>query len=365
MNNSIPCYIYRGGTSKGLFFLADDLPADPQQRDRVVMAAMGSPDARQIDGLGGAHPLTSKVAIVRKSTRDNIDVDYLFLQVSVDKAEVSSSQNCGNLLAAVGPFAIETGLIDAQSDSTDVRIYMENTGATAIASIETPNFSVNYEGDVHIDGVPKGSAAIPLDFQDIQGGSCGQLLPCGKRITVEGVEVSCVDNGMPVVVLNAQDFALTGMESPSELEANEELKQKLETIRLVVGEKMNLGDVSDKTVPKMSLLSKAQNGGLVNTRTFIPHRVHEAIGVLGAVSVATACLIPGTVAHELVSSQLDNSTGGRFDIEHPTGAFTVDIEVEKTLDDQIAVQKAALIRTARLLMRGEVIVPQYALEKIT
>jgi len=299
---------------------------------------------------------------VSKSIRENTDVDYLFLQVSVDKAEVSSSQNCGNLLAAVGPFAIEMGLLKAQSGRTDVRIYMQNTGASAIATIETPNGEVNYEGDMSIDGVPRSAAAIPIQFEGIEGGSCGELLPCGNSISIEGVQVSCIDNGMPVVVLDAQDFDLNGDESPTELESNTELRDKLESIRLAVGPKMNLGDVAKKTVPKMSLLSRAKHGGLVATRTFIPHRVHEAIGVLGAVSVATACLIPGTVAHNIVSEDLKDQADNRFDIEHPTGAFAVDIEVEQKGSNEFAVQKAALIRTSRLLMRGEVVVPKYALE---
>lgn len=353
----IPCSVLRGGTSKGLYFRADDLPADPEHRNRVLLSAMGSPDERQIDGMGGAHPLTSKVAIVSPSERDDADVDYLFLQVVVDKAEVSDAQNCGNILAGVGPFAIEEGMVAAQLGHTDVRIYMVNTGARAVARVETPNGSVNYQGDARIDGVPGTSAAVPLDFLDIAGSSCGALLPTGNVVDeVDGVAVTCIDNGMPVVVLNAADFQLRGDETPSDLEANQDLKSRLESIRLLVGERMNLGDVTSKTVPKMCLVSPAKAGGIINTRTFIPHRVHEAIGVLGSVSVATACMLPGSVAQQVSGMAVDNGVS-QLEVEHPTGFFTVEMEVSGAGDESaLQVERAALLRTARLLMRGEVFV---------
>ena len=358
MLDAIPCSVFRGGTSKGLFFLASALPTDPAARNRILLAAMGSPDPRQIDGMGGAHPLTSKVAVVESSSRDDADVDYLFLQVVVDKAEVSDSQNCGNILAGVGPFAIESGLVEAQDGTTEVRIHMVNTGAIAVARVETPDGRVNYRGNARIDGVPGTAAPIPLDFVNIAGSSCGAMLPTGKAVdTVEGVEVTCIDNGMPVVLLNASDFGLTGYESPDELESNEELKARIERIRLVVGEKMNLGDVTSKTVPKMSLVSPAADGGIINTRTFIPHRVHEAIGVLGSVSVATACVLPGSVASRVCNRSFDDGCY-RLDVEHPTGYFTVEIDISGTgALGTFAVNRAALLRTARLLMRGEVLIP--------
>lgn len=358
MQTAIPCSVFRGGTSRGLYFLASDLPADPTTRDAVLLAAMGSPDARQIDGMGGAHPLTSKVAILSPSGREGIDVEYLFLQVVVDKAEVSDAQNCGNILAGVGPFAIEAGLVQAGDPHTDVSIYMVNTGATAVARVETPGARVNYQGDARIDGVPGTAAPVPIDFRDIAGSSCGALLPSGNTVDeFDGVEVTCIDNGMPVVVLNAADFGLHGGESPEELEANDTLRERIESIRLQAGRCMNLGDVSAKTVPKMSLVSAPAAGGDINTRTFIPHRVHEAIGVLGSVSVATACVLPGSVAEKLIAGQ---STDGerRFEVEHPTGFFTVEMDVAGS--DAVAtlqVRRAALLRTARLLMRGEVMVP--------
>src|SRR5690348_14574132 len=268
----------RGGTSKGLYFNVRDLPRERSARDRVLLAAMGSPDVRQIDGVGGAHPLTSKVAVIGPATRPDADVDYLFLQVVVDKAEVSDSQNCGNILAGVGPWAIENGLVSpAAAATTPVRIHMVNTGSIAVAHVPTPKGVVEYEGDARIDGVPGTAAAISIDFLDVAGSSCGSLFPTGNVIDrVQGADVTCIDNGMPVVILAAADFGISGGEPPAELEANEALKARVESIRLELGPRMKLGDVAKKTVPKMSLVSRARRGGHLDTRTFIPHRVHEA-----------------------------------------------------------------------------------------
>jgi len=355
---SIPCSIMRGGTSKGVYFLAQDLPSDPVERDQILLRVMGSPDERQIDGLGGAHPLTSKVAIVSKSARDDADVDYLFLQIVVDKAEVSSVQNCGNLLAGVGPFALEQGLLSAGDDITDVRIHMLNTGANAIARVQTPQGQVSYTGTATIDGVPGSSAPVTIDFLDIAGSSCGSLFPTGNsQDVVLGTTVTCIDNGMPVVLINAADFGLSGNETPAELEANTTLKDKVEALRLAAAQLMNLGDVSKKTVPKMSLISPAINGGLLNTRTFIPHRVHDAIGVLGSVSVATACVLKNTVASNLLQQDFADGTINII-VEHPTGQFSVEMEISNSADiTAFAVHRAALLRTARLLMRGEALIP--------
>ena len=354
MLTAIPCTLMRGGTSKGLFFAAADLPAQPELRDRVLLAAMGSPDARQIDGLGGAHPVTSKVAVIQPSSRADADVDYLFLQVVVDQAVVSDSQNCGNILAAVGPWSIEHALVPITGETTPVRIHMVNTGSIAVAHVPTPGQAVEYEGEARIDGVPGTAAAIPIEFVDVAGSSCGALLPTGAvRDHVEGVAVTCIDNGMPVVLLRASDFGKSGYEDPAALEADGELKRRIEAIRLALGSRMNLGDVLRKTVPKMCLIAPAQHGGALCTRTFIPHRVHEAIGVLGAVSVATACVLPGSVAAEVAS--LPAHGASRLDIEHPTGFFTVDIELEAQAP-ATKVTRAALLRTARKLMRGELFI---------
>ena len=353
---AIPCTVMRGGTSKGLYFLASDLPADPGQRDAVLLAAMGSPDERQIDGMGGAHPLTSKVAVISPPTRDDVDVDYLFLQVVVNEARVDAGQNCGNILAGVGPYCIEHGLVKATGDVTDVRIHMVNSGAVAVAAVQTPGGQVRYEGDARIDGVPGTAAPIPTDFLDVAGSNCGALLPTGNaKDVVAGVEVTCIDNGMPVVILKASDFGKTGYETPQELEADLDLKARIEAIRLEVGPMMNLGDVAKRTVPKMCLVAPARAGGVICTRNFIPHRVHEAIGVLGAVSVATACVLPGSVAND-VTGITDVEGPKDLEVEHPTGFFTVAMDVT-FVSGALEVRRAALLRTARKLMSGEVYIP--------
>jgi 4-oxalomesaconate tautomerase len=347
----------RGGTSKGLYFWADDLPADRATRDAVLLAAMGSPDAREIDGMGGAHPLTSKVAVMSPPSRPDADIDYLFLQVVPDKPEVSDSQNCGNILAAVGPYAIERGLVKAAGALTDVRIHMVNTKTVSIARVQTPGGKVEYAGDARIDGVPGSAAPIPIDFLDVAGSSCGALLPTGKvRDVIDGIELTAIDNGMPVVVMRARDFGKTGYESVAELEVDMALKARVEAIRLKVGPMMNLGDVTKKTVPKMCLAAPPQHGGAICTRNFIPHVVHDAIGVFGAVSVATACVVPGAIGAE-IAGITDPSKVKTLDVEHPTGFFTIDMEVT-VKGDAIEVRRAALLRTARLLMRGEVMVPR-------
>ena len=339
----------RGGTSKGGYFLAEDLPSDTAARDAFLLRAMGSPDVRQIDGMGGADPLTSKVAVVAKSTREGVDVDYLFLQVFVDQPLVTDAQNCGNILAGVGAFAIERGLVPARDGETPVAIYMENTGQIAVARVATPDGEAAYGGDAKIDGVPGGAAAVPLTFKDTAGSSCGALLPTGNAAdVVEGVEVTMIDNGMPCVVMGASAMGITGDEAPEELEANAALRKKLEAVRLACGPMMNLGDVTDKSVPKMTMVSPPTSGGAIGTRTFIPHRCHKAIGVLGAISVATACLTPGSPAHDLAN----RGTGPErnLSVEHPTGEMTV----VATLDQAGAVTEAAILRTARKLMDGEI-----------
>ncbi|RST80058.1 4-oxalomesaconate tautomerase [Aquibium carbonis] len=349
MSEGVACLWMRGGTSKGGYFLADDLPADTKARDAFLLRVMGSPDSRQIDGLGGADPLTSKVAVVRKSAREGVDVDYLFLQVFVDKPIVTDAQNCGNILAGVGPFAIERGLVEAQDGETRVRIFMENTGQTAVATIATPDGRVTYAGDARIDGVPGTAAAIPIEFEDTAGSSCGALLPTGNPVDViDGIEVTMIDNGMPCVVMRAADMGISGRETPKELEANSGLRAKLEAIRLKAGPLMNLGDVAKSSVPKMTMVSAPSNGGAISTRTFIPHTCHSSIGVLGAVSVATACLLPGSPAAELA----DAGEGARrsLSIEHPTGEMTV----VATLDAAGSVKSAAILRTARKLFDGVV-----------
>ena len=339
----------RGGTSKGGYFLKSDLPGDTAARDAFLLGVMGSPDPRQIDGMGGADPLTSKVAVVSKSARDGIDVDYLFLQVFVDQAVVTDAQNCGNILAGIGPFAIERRLVTPTGDETRVAIYMENTGQVAVATVQTPGGTVSYAGDAKIDGVPGSHAPIPLEFRDTAGSSCGALLPSGNAVdVVKGVPVTLIDNGMPCVVMKAADVGITGYEDRDSLDANTELKAKIEAIRLSVGERMNLGDVTEKSVPKMMLVAPPRNGGAVTVRSFIPHRAHATIGVLGAVSVATACLIPGSPAAD--AADIPEGNRKTLSVEHPTGEMSCVLE----LDDSGAVRTAALLRTARKLMDGVV-----------
>jgi 4-oxalomesaconate tautomerase len=348
-NISAPCMWMRGGTSKGGYFLKQDLPADKETRDAFLLGVMGSPDAVQIDGMGAADPLTSKVAVVSKSEREGIDVDYLFLQVFVDQPIVTDAQNCGNILAGVGPFAIERGLVTPTGDETRVAIFMENTGQVAVATVQTPNGQVSYTGDAKIDGVPGSHAPVPLEFRDTAGSSCGALLPSGNTVDeVNGVRVTLIDNGMPCVVFKAEDVGITGYEDRDWLDANTELKARIEAIRLAVGSAMNLGDVKEKSVPKMMLVAPPKNGGAVTVRSFIPHRAHATIGVLGAVSVATACLLEGSPAAEV--AQIPAGARKTLSVEHPTGEMTCVLET----DESGAVKSAALLRTARKLMDGTV-----------
>ncbi|MBV9180796.1 MAG: 4-oxalomesaconate tautomerase [Acidobacteria bacterium] len=351
----IPCTLMRGGTSKGPFFLASDLPSDLLLRDRVLLAVMGSPDVRQIDGIGGADPLTSKVAIVSRSSRPGIDVEYLFVQVAVDRPVVDVTPNCGNMLAGVGPFAIERALVAPRASVTPVHIYMVNSGNVALAHVPTPDGSVSYQGDAVIAGVPGSSAAIRIDFLDTAGSACGQLLPTDHAIDeLDGIEATLLDNGMPVVVVRASDFEKSGYEMPAELEADEKFKTRLEQVRILAGERMGLGNVRSKVVPKMTLIAPPRNGGDLMTRTFIPHKCHPAIGVLGAVTVATACVLPGSVAWSMVRARHDAVQ--RLSIEHPGGELSVEIEVQQT-GDAWKMIRSSLIRTARALFRGEVLVP--------
>src|SRR5690606_3769210 len=318
--------------------------------DKALLGIMGSPDKRQIDGVGGAHPLTSKVAVIKKSERPGVDVDYLFLQVFVEEAKVSSSQNCGNILAGVGPFAIEKGLVKANDGETVVTVYMENTDSIARQRIHTPGGKVEYAGNAAIDGVPGTHAPIMIEFVDVAGSSCGALFPTGNFVDeVNGLKVSMVDNGMPVVMIDARDLGLQGDESIAELEGNAELKQTIEALRLACGPLMNLGDVKDKTVPKMTIVSPPKKGGLINTRSFIPHRVHDAVGVLAAASVATAANIPGAVGHDIANIP----TGQRrmCEVEHPTGSMGVEVELDDDPNNRVP-KSTSIMRTARLLMAG-------------
>ncbi|MBO9714567.1 4-oxalomesaconate tautomerase [Sphingomonas sp.] len=349
MSDGVRCMWMRGGTSKGGFFLADDLPQDPAARDALLLRVMGSPDPRQIDGMGGADPLTSKVAVVSKSEREGVDVDYLFLQVFVDQAIVADSQNCGNMLAGVGPFAIERGLIAARDGETRVAIFMENTGQVAVATVRTPGGVVTYAGDASISGMPGTAAPIPLAFRDTAGSSCGALLPTGNGVDrIDGVACTLIDNGMPCVVIAAADMGITGYEDRETLDADAAMKARVEAVRLKAGPLMNLGDVAEKSVPKMMLVAPPREGGAIAVRSLIPHRVHASIGVLGAVSVATACLVEGSPAAAL--ARVPEGRSKTLGVEHPSGVT----ECVVTVDAAGRPVEAGMLRTARKLMDGEV-----------
>ena len=352
MSNGIPCTWMRGGTSKGAYFLARDLPATEVERDALLLSVMGSPDPRQIDGIGGADPLTSKVAVVSASERPGADVDYVFLQVFVDRAVVTDRQNCGNILSGVAQFAVEQGLIEAGESRTEVAVHMVNSDQVAGVTIETPGGAVTYEGSARIDGVPGTAAPVLQNFPEAAGSTCGALLPTGNATDViDNIEVTCIDNGMPVVVMRASDLGITGYESREDLDANGVLKARLETIRLQAGPRMNLGDVEEKSVPKMTLAAPPRAGGAISTRTFIPHRCHASIGVLGAVSVATACVLPGSTAHAL--AQVPGGDEMLVSVEHPSGETSVMMSVAME-NGTPRVSRAAVLRTARKLFEGRV-----------
>lgn len=343
--------MFRGGTSKGAYFLASDLPTDVAARDRILLSIMGSPDPRQVDGIGGAHPLTSKVAVVSRSKDKDCDIDFLFCQVGIDKPMVDTTPNCGNILAGVAPFAIERGLIEAKDGVTPVRVRTINTGTVAELLVETPGGIVNYEGDARIDGVPGTAAPVKINFLDAEGSVCGTLLPTGNvKDGVAGVEATLIDNGMPVVVLRASDLGRTGYEPRDQLDKDTELKRRLEEIRLPAGKMMNLGDVTNKVVPKMILIAEPREGGHVATRSFIPHECHASIGVFAAVTVATACVLPGSVAEGF--ARIPEGRDKSISVEHPTGEFTVTLAVGGTAEKPV-IERAGLLRTARKLFEGK------------
>lgn len=354
MQTAIPCLFMRGGTSRGPFFNADDLPADIPTRDKVLLAVMGSPDKRQIDGLGGAHPLTSKVGIVSKSARSGVDLEFLFAQLQPDKDTVDTTPNCGNMLAAVVPFALETGLVRPQGDATTLRVLTLNTDMQCDITVQSPKGHVEYEGVARIDGVPGTSAPIKISFLDTAGSVAPGLLPTGHvRDVIDGISVTCIDNGMPLVIFKAADVGRTGYESVDQLNADTELKARIERLRLACGHAMQLGDVTSKNYPKMTLIAAPRAGGAICTRSFIPHVCHDAIGVLAAVTVATACVLEGSTTQGIAVVPEQNVK--TISVEHPTGEFSVEIEVDAA--DPQCVTRAALLRTARLLMRGDAMVP--------
>jgi len=344
----------RGGTSRGPFFKGADLPVDVATRDRVLLAAIGSPDKRQIDGLGGAHPLTSKVGIVRLSSEPGLDLAFLFAQLQPDNETVDTTPNCGNMLAAVVPFALETGMVKPQGESSTYRVLTLNTGMQCDITVHTPGGHVSYEGEARIDGAPGTSAPILISFLHTAGSVCSSLLPTGRVLdVVDGIEVTCIDNGMPLVIFRAADCGRTGYESVAEMNADTELKARIEKLRVACGHAMGLGHVTAQSYPKMTLVAPPRAGGSITTRSFIPHVCHDAIGVLAAVTVGTACVLEGSVTQG--TALVPPGQVKSVSIEHPTGEFSVELEVDP--DDPQNVTRVALLRTARLIMRGEVMVP--------
>ena len=358
---AIPCMFMRAGTSRGPFFLLEDLPADPEVRDRVLLAAMGSPDPRQIDGLGGATTVTSKVAMVSPSERPGIDVDYRFAQVWLDKAIVDTAPSCGNMLAGVGPFAIERGLVAAEGDETRVRIFDVNTGSRIEAVVQTPGGAVTYAGDQRIDGVPGTGAPVVLSFRDVVGSKCGAMFPTGAvQEEIDGVAVSCIDVAMPMVMMRAGDLGLSGYNT-HEITSNAALMLRIETIRVEAGLRMGLGDVAESVVPKVGILSSPRRGGVVYSCYLTPHHVHEAHAVTGAICVAWCVSIRGTVAGRITQLPAEWVTEPATDgeatisIEHPSGAIDLRLKAERG-GAETKVCHPSIVLTARKLMDGRVFI---------
>ena len=357
MQTKIPCVIMRGGTSRGPFFHASDLPADIATRDAVLLAVMGSPHEIQVDGIGGSHSVTSKVAIISKSKHPGADVDYLFAQVQINEGFVDTKPNCGNMLVAVGPFAIETGLVPAKNGETTVRIFNVNTQSLVDSIVQTPGGQVTYAGDASIDGVPGTAAPVKLNFKSAIGSVTKKMLPTGKPLDViDGIEVSCVDIAMPVVMMRADAFGNTGHETAVELDADRNLMSRMEAIRRKAGLLMGMGDVAGRVVPKMALLSKPRNGGAIASRFFVPETCHKSHPVTGTVCITSACAIPGTIASQMAA--LPPPPQGVIRVEHPSGMIIIDLDVDFAGGRQ-ELRRAALVRTARRIFEGYVHIPEH------
>ncbi|MTH48305.1 4-oxalomesaconate tautomerase [Intestinirhabdus alba] len=347
----IPCVMMRGGTSRGAFLLAQHLPQEPRQRDNVLMAIMGSGNELEIDGIGGGNPLTSKVAIVDRSADPAADVDYLFAQVLVHEQRVDTTPNCGNMLSAVGSFAIEHGLVNATAPVTRVRIRNVNTNTYIEADVQTPDGAVTYDGEARIDGVPGTAAPVGLTFLNAAGAKTGHIFPTGRRIDCfDGVEVTCIDMAMPVVLIPAQSLGKSGYEKPAELDGDAEFLRRLESIRLQAGEAMGLGDVRNSVIPKPVLISPPADGGSICARYFMPHACHKALAITGAIAIASSCAIEGTVSQPVARPK----GGDKITIEHPGGSL--DIALARQGTDPAAL-RASVIRTARKIFSGEVYLP--------
>ena len=357
MLTDIPCLLMRGGTSKGPYFLAEHLPPDPATRDRVLLAVMGSPHIRQVDGIGGGDSLTSKAVIVGRSTRPGIDIDYLFAQVAVGGATVDVAPNCGNMLAGVGPFAVERGLVTASEPETIVKLFNINTSKVIEAVLQTPAGRVAYDGDARIDGVPGTGAPIVLNFLHAAGAKTGKLLPTGDVVDViDGIAVSCVDLSTPLVFVAAASLGKTGHESKRELDSDPDLLRRLETIRRRAAALMGMGDVAGKVLPKIALVAPPREGGNIASRYFVPWNCHSAYAVTGALCIGGAANIPGTVAHAVARHDAGNP--GAVAIEHPAGRLETLMRMrwERRMPYP-TFERAGIVRTARPLLAGNVHIP--------
>jgi 2-methylaconitate cis-trans-isomerase PrpF len=342
----------RAGSSRGPYFLASDLPSDPRQRDEVLIRAMGSGHELQVDGIGGGHPLTSKVAIVGPSQVPGADVDYLFAQVNVTRRDVDTAPNCGNMLAGVGPFALEAGLVRAREGESTVRIHNVNTGKLIEARIQTPGSRVRYAGEFAIDGVPGTAAPIHLAFIDAAGSKTGKLLPTGNPVDViDGIQVTLFDAAMPVMVVNASDLGKTGYEMPADYATDRAFAKALEALRLKAGQMMGLGDVSQSVIPKPVLIAPPKAGGTFAARYLMPYVCHNAFATTGAVAVGTAAVTPGTLVAEITGTpELPTDIA----IEHPSGRMPIRLEQR----EGEAAPVAYIVRTARRLFEGQVLIEE-------
>lgn len=353
---AIPFHFMRGGTSRGPYMLRSDLPEDPDKLAEVLIAMVGSGHALNIDGIGGGAAVTTKTAMLSRSDDDWADVDYFFAQVSVEDRLVDTRPTCGNILVGVGPAAIEMGLVEPDSDVTEVRIRAVNTGARVLARVQTPGGRVTYDGDAQIDGVPGSAAPVELQFMDVVGGATGALFPTGNRIDkIDGIEVTCMDVAMPMVIARAVDFGLTGQETAAELDENKDFYSRMEPIRIEAGKRMGLGDVSKSVTPKFGLLAPPQKGGTATTRYFMPWNCHPSLAVTGSQCLGACLLCPGTVGAGMSNGL--TASPARLRLEHPMGLLDVIMDYSEDASG-FDVVSAGLVRTARKLAAGEVFVPR-------
>jgi len=359
----IPCVLMRGGSSKGLFFMAESLPGEASARDRLLLAAMGSPDIRQIDGMGGGNDLSSKVVIVGPSSRPEADVEYLFAQVSVARDLVDVLPNSGNMLAGVAPFALEQGMLEASSPTTRVRILNINSGKIVEATVQTPGGKVSYSGDFRLDGVPGSSAPIRLEFRDPAGTKTGKLLPTGRpRDLVGSIPVTCIDFVIPIVFVAAASLGKTGHEGARDFDEDIDFLSRLEEIRLAAARLMGLDDAPGRGIPKIALLAAPRHGGSIASRYFVPTSCHPVHAASGALALSAACHTQDTIAEAL--AQLDGDKPSRIVIEHPSGRMECNLDlVFDAMRGTSSIGSASLVTSARPLLSGSVFIAQGAIRR--